>query len=106
MDCLVFVCSRNRALQLDATLGSFLLHCQDAHATNIRVLFTVSDANHAKQYQTLIEAYQSYSFIQFVKEQDFRSDLLALVALYDHVLFLVDDNLFVRPFLLGQCIEE
>lgn len=106
MDCLVFVCSRNRALQLDATLGSFLLHCQDAHATNIRVLFTVSDANHAKQYQTLIEAYQSYSFIQFVKEQDFRSDLLALVALYDHVLFLVDDNLFVRPFLLGQCVEE
>ena len=100
MDCLVLIFSRNRALQLDATLRSFLLHCGDAQTTNVRVLYTTTDPMHHQQYEELIHEYKKYSFIRFVREQDFRSNVLTILAPFKYVLFLVDDNLFVRNFSL------
>ncbi|MGD9849841.1 MAG: glycosyltransferase [Nitrospirales bacterium] len=105
MNCLVLVFSRNRALQLDATLQSFLSYCQDAHLADVRVLFAVSDAMHAQQYRLLQQEYLRHHCVRFVKEQDFCSDVLTLLAIYDHVLFLVDDNIFIRPFRLRECID-
>ncbi len=105
MNCLVLVFSRNRAMQLDATLRSFLLHCQDISTCQIRVLYTTTDTRHTEQYQCLKQDYAEYPTIQFVREQDFRSDVLALLALFDHVLFLVDDNIFIRNFILHEGIS-
>ena len=102
MNCLVLVFSRDRALQLDATLRSFLSHCQDSATVHIRVLYTTTDESHAKQYRSLEQDYAPHTGIQFVREQIFRSDVLALLALFDHVLFLVDDNIFVRNFTIQE----
>lgn len=145
--CIVF--SKDRALQLDATLRSFFLHCADA--AQVTVLYKTSSPRHAAQYQRLQNHYPG---VKFVEEKDFRSDLLDLLnphpakallyrlafhlssfgfrpgtrldqlvrTLIDPprfflnkrlfpapeqpaaILFLVDDNLFVRDFSLADCI--
>jgi glycosyltransferase involved in cell wall biosynthesis len=106
MNCIVLIFSKDRALQLDAALRSLLLHCKDADSTLLLVLFTASTPVHAAQYSQLAEEYQLYPFLQFVRERDFRSDVLALLAPYDYVLFVVDDNMFVRDFRLSGVIES
>jgi len=106
MNSLVLLFSKDRALQLDATLRSYLLHCRDAISFQMRVLYTTSSPLHAGQYETLIREYGRYDFIRFLHEQDFRSDMLALLAPFDSVLFLVDDNMFVRDFRLEEAVES
>lgn len=94
-------------MQLDATLRSFLLHCQDAGDSQIRVLYATSGkAPHPEQYRRLEEEFANYPFLRFVRENDFRSDCIALPAAFDYVCFLVDDNLFVRDFSLAQCLRD
>lgn len=106
MNCLVLIFSKDRALQLDATLRSYLLHCRDAKSFQTRVLYTTSSPLHAGQYEALTREYGRYDFIRFLPEQDFRSDVLALLAPFDSVLFLVDDNMFVRDFRLEEADES
>jgi glycosyltransferase involved in cell wall biosynthesis len=105
MNCLTLIFSKDRALQLDATLRSLLLHCRDAESMHIRVLYTTTPSPHTEQYIQLEKEYHKYSFIQFIREQDFRSDVLALLAPFEHVLFLVDDNIFVHDFHIQNVIE-
>ncbi len=105
MNCLVMIFSRNRAFQLDATLRSFLLHCHDAELTKVRVLFTTTDALHTSQYEKMNLEYNKHPFIRFVCEQDFRSDVLTMVARFDHVFFLVDDTIFVREFSIQKTVD-
>ena len=105
MNCLTLIFSKDRALQLDATLSSFLLHCTDAKSMHIRVLYTTTPSLHTEQYIHLEKEYHEYPFIQFIREQDFRSDVLALLAPFEHILFLVDDNIFVHDFYLQNAIE-
>ena len=68
--------SRDRALQLDATLRSFLLHCQDNQQSNVHVIFQTSEALHDKQYRQLIQEYGNYRNIFFHPETRFRRDVL------------------------------
>jgi hypothetical protein len=132
------VFSRDRAMQLDATLRSFLLHCVDADQAQLTVLYRVTGPLHARQYTELIEAYRPYSNIRFQLQIQFRQDVLIFLAnhadllfeagLYRrmtslhrrlgflsqpllrfgkprYVLFLVDDNLFVRRFRLADILD-
>ncbi len=146
------VFSRDRAMQLDAVLRSFFLHCQDSEFTRIQVLYCASTDLHAQQYEILKEDYPQ---VYFVQQRDFRNDVLRILDPYpaggssqqifkllnqlisfvlrlerlpvrllrsilfrlrvkalgrliplqpveSHILFLVDDNLFVRDFSLGD----
>ncbi|MFZ5906223.1 MAG: glycosyltransferase [Nitrospirota bacterium] len=104
MNCLVLIFSKDRALQLDATLRSYLLHCRDAKSFQLQVLYTTSSPVHEEQYETLKREYHAHDFIRFHRERDFRSDLFALLAPCDYVLFLVDDTIFVRAFGLAGII--
>ncbi len=106
MSCIVLIFSKDRALQLDATIRSFLLHCKDADEFETRVLFKTSSDLHAIQYEALKNDYQKYPFIQFIKEENFRLDVIALIAPFDYVLFLVDDTIFIRDFSLRNTIES
>jgi GT2 family glycosyltransferase/Flp pilus assembly protein TadD len=98
--------SRDRALQLDATLKSFLLCCRDPEPLDMRVLYTTTTALHAKQYEQLEKEYQKYPFLKFIREQHFRGDTIALLAPFEYVLFLVDDNIFVRDFNMFSILES
>ena len=139
-------------MQLDATLRSFYLHCQDASSTNIQILFLATDAQNIRQYQVLQDSYPGATFVQ---QTNFHQNLEAMLNPYPrdsreqrqyswlgklnrfhfqpgtfagkvwkhtfeplqgqfirklipvpsadrYILFLVDDNMFVRDFKLGR----
>ena len=133
---LAILFSRDRAMQLDATLRSFFLHCRDAYLARLFVIYYASDDLHAQQYLGLKQAYQH---VHFVQQQSFREDVLgrlmfgaiplpekarrlgirlarkndrfarltfALLRRPAYLLFLVDDNLFVRDFSLAEITKE
>jgi glycosyltransferase involved in cell wall biosynthesis len=87
--------SKDRALQLDATLHSFFLHCTDPGNVDLQVLYTTSSGIHEQQYRRLA---QDYPEVRFVRERDFRAQTMKIIQSADAVLFLVDDNIFVRRF--------
>ena len=97
------VFSKDRALQLDGTLRSFALHCRDIDLVNINIIYTTSDQSHTIQYQELEKDYPQYAFI---KEDNFHDNLLHLINQKEYLLFLVDDNIFIRPFCLQEIIQE
>ncbi|WP_378953192.1 glycosyltransferase family 2 protein [Pelosinus sp. sgz500959] len=95
--------SKDRAMQLDATIRSLYVHCQDVQNIDLKVIWAHSNARNEQQYQELVSMYPD---VEFISEVDFESQVLASIASYEYVLFLVDDNLFVRDFSIGNIIES
>ena len=93
------VFSKDRAMQLDCTLRSFYLHCRDHEGTHLKVLYTTSSELHERQYTVLRQEYRD---VQFIRENDFKEDLLTALSPYGHVLFLVDDNIFAGDFAMDE----
>ncbi len=93
--------SKDRAMQLDATLRSLQFHCSDLCSIQLTVLYKASTLAHQEQYHTLIA---EHPLVEFIREIDFKSQVCAILKNYDFVLFLVDDNLFVRAFSLEQIV--
>lgn len=87
MHCITLLFSKERALQLEATLHSFFLHCKDADQAQIRVLFTTSTTIHEKQYEQLKNNFAQSEFLQFIHEQNFYSDAIAESSNRRHCLF-------------------
>ncbi|MGE5458632.1 MAG: glycosyltransferase, partial [Methanococcaceae archaeon] len=104
MNLLSVVFSKDRALQLDCTLRSFLYNAEDIVSTELYIIYTTSNVHFRKQYERLQERYGKFNFIHFIKEEEFKSDLLSLLPTYDYVLFLVDDNIFVRRFTFSNIV--
>lgn len=95
--------SRDRALQLDATLRSFRQHCRDPQTIQMAVLYANTSLAFDRRYRALA---REYADVRFVDETDFRVQLLRLVEDSSSVLFLVDDNLFVNEFNLSELDSE
>ena len=133
----VLIFSRDRALQLEAALRSFFLHCDDSNLADIRVLYKTTSTRHETQYQELAKTYAG--IVNFIQENKFRQDVLNILKpeserfnfhfwrvlsvlpfqLYliisrglkrlfeeDSILFLVDDNIFIREFSLRNCAKQ
>lgn len=92
--------SKDRPLQLDGTLRSFFARCKDADQCRLKVLYRAS-AECQPLYDTLV---QNYPNVEFIAEKDFRSDLIHLLSDSEQVLFVVDDNLFIRDFTLAEVV--
>ncbi|WP_094584263.1 hypothetical protein [Synechococcus sp. BO 8801] len=127
MRLLTLIFSKDRPLQLQATLASFALHCREAAQTPITVLYRASSEPFSRGYAQLRAEFQGRLLIDWVEERSFRHDLLACLRQppapsrwrrildrlrlrswrprCDQLLFLVDDNIFVRPFSLGSIVE-
>ena len=101
INALVF--SKNRAMQLDAVLRSLRLHCRDADLLATTVLYAVSNNTHARHYAQLAREHQG---VHFLEEKDFKGDLLSLIKPSKFLLFLVDDNIFVREFSLEDAVGQ
>jgi glycosyltransferase involved in cell wall biosynthesis len=93
--------SKDRALQVQAAIESFFLYCQDRGRIRLRVLYKASNQLHRGQYERLKEKFLDVSFVE---EEDFKKQVLAVVAGCEYVLFLVDDNLFVGDFSLIDAV--
>ena len=95
--------SKDRALQLDGVLRSFFRHCQDSNNINIQIIYTGSNDFFAEQYQELKREYHSCDFI---REKNFKTDLLSALKDYEFILFLVDDNIFTHGFTLSEMTRQ
>src|SRR5438445_3512461 len=95
--------SKDRAMQLDAALRSLRLHCRDADLLETTVLYAVSNNTYASHYAQLAREHPS---VHFVEEKDFKGDLLSLIKPSRFLLFLVDDNIFVREFSLEDAVVQ
>ncbi|PWH17233.1 MAG: hypothetical protein D6735_09415 [Acidobacteria bacterium] len=73
----VLIFSRDRALQLDATLRSFFRCAQGMEMTSITVMYRASNARFSLQYERLIREYPK---VNFIKEFKFREDLIDILA--------------------------
>ncbi len=93
------VFSMNRALQLDACLRSLARHCADHSLCRKRVVFKCSNERYAAQYRALQTQHPD---VEFIAESDFCRDLNTAIKGFEQVLFLVDDNIFIRPFRLEE----
>lgn len=93
-------------MQLDATLRSLCLHCRDISALRLKALYVTSEERYERQYQQLMG---EYPFVEFVRERSFQHQLLSMLHSCAFVLFLVDDNLFVRNFSIleiARCLQN
>lgn len=99
----VEVFSKDRAMQLQAAIESFFLHCRDHSQIELCVLYKASNQLCRRQYEKLKEKFRDVSFIE---EVDFKEQVLAVVGGFEYVLFLVDDNLFVRDFYLADIVKS
>jgi hypothetical protein len=124
MNLQVVIFSKDRPMQLHATLASFILHCQDIRDANIGVLHVSTSQKYANGYKVLQSEFSFLPSLSWICEHDFKRDLIRLVSGVEpassrshpllarglgasgfeadrFVLFLVDDTLFVRPFSLA-----
>jgi hypothetical protein len=124
---LVILFSKDRPLQLHATLKTLERHCLDSELASVVVLYYSSSPEFSRAYQELRQHPFHFASLVWKEEQVFRDDLLhqlfaagmaftrpmglmrRLLSASDrfrgqHFLFLVDDALFVRPFSLGQMV--
>jgi len=116
--------SKDRPLQLHGTLESFRLHCAEATDTPISVVYHTSGSDSERGYEKLKSISAEEGNIEWIKEENFKRDLLSqleqrqeggifrrfwngkTVLKADHVLFLVDDNLFVDSFSLQNIVDR
>ncbi|GAG14656.1 unnamed protein product, partial [marine sediment metagenome] len=93
--------SKDRPMQLAATIESFSLHCSDNANIKLHVLYKASNELYRTQYDTLKN---EFADVTFIEEIDFKAQTLDVISEHEHVLFLVDDNLFVKDFSLADIV--
>jgi hypothetical protein len=118
--------SKDRPLQLHGTLDSLRLRCAEGARLPVAVIFCASAPDYAEGYRILREEFLGKMAIEWVEEENFKRDLLAQIELptprstglferffagapalrQPHVMFLVDDNLFVRDFSMADVFRE
>lgn len=101
-DIVAVIFSKDRALQLDATLQSFKKRCLDKFLIDVKVLYKASSYRHKVQYES-VQFEQAYA--KLVQQEDFKKDLLSITDGYKYILFVVDDTIFVKDFLILDCIS-
>jgi SAM-dependent methyltransferase len=96
------VFSKDRPLQLDATLSSLRNHCRDFEKLDVRVIYKATDDRFRAAYKDVAQAHS----VRLIEETDFRADTRAAAAGAEHILFIVDDCLFVREFSADDCVRD
>jgi hypothetical protein len=125
MNVTTIIFSKDRPLQLHGTLESFRLHCQEAASIPISVVYCASAAEFEEGYRLLRREFEGSLLIDWIEEKDFKRDVLDALSetfpkggglfgwiiagkrrpRYEHVLFQVDDNIFVKKFSMQQIIS-
>lgn len=93
------VFSKDRPLQVDAALTSWKRHCRDAASTEINVIYKASTSRMLSLYRRLM---QEHPDVNFIREGDFRRDVLVLARSREYIFYAVDDTVFVRDFEMAE----
>jgi glycosyltransferase involved in cell wall biosynthesis len=99
----ILIFSKDRAMQLNATLESLIMYGPEAEETTTFVLFAASNEMYARQYD---DVSKRFTFASFLPEENFKQQTIDVVSSCKHILFLVDDNIFVRDFKLSDVIKS
>ena len=117
------VFSKDRAMQLHATLFSFAARCGDAHESAVSVIYKASSSDYEAAYAHLRQEIAPRLKVEWIDETDFKNDLIAKAICFrrrrflelllqrptahadEYVLFLVDDNIFISEFRLLDVTE-
>ncbi len=67
-------------MQLDGTVRSFLLYCEDAADIRLCVIYRATSARYARQYAQLANAYAGRARVEFVEQRRFRLDVLGTLV--------------------------
>lgn len=78
-NCFGVIFSKDRALQLDGCLRSYLLNAGGANNIRLNVLFTASDQRGLAQYTQLAQEISVHNQVTFIHENDFRTDFLGII---------------------------
>jgi hypothetical protein len=100
--CVLF--SKDRAMQVHALLFSYFHHVQPA--VPVVVLYTCSTEAHYQSYNVLQEDCKHLP-VQFIKEQNFRTDLLQIIrsSTLGRIFFMTDDGIFKEPVNLNEVLS-
>jgi hypothetical protein len=98
----IVIFSKNRAMQLDLCLRSLQQCAQSKLPLNVDVIYTATSYAHQDSYDALI---YDHTWAQFIKEKDFKANLLRSVSYTKEVMFLVDDNIFINTFSLDRAAD-
>lgn len=94
---ITIIFSKNRPLQLDLTLTSNEIFCKDRKIGNEVILYKATTERFEIAYRQVAKEHPNTIFI---KEEEFKRDLLALLDRRHYVLFIVDDCVFTHPYSL------
>lgn len=97
------VFSKDRPLQLHLCLKTYFEKCVGHENTDVYVLCKATNDRHYKAYQKL---QLEFTKIFIIYEANFKTDLLRLIEGYENVLFVVDDNVFVKDFNINEIITS
>lgn len=93
--CIIF--SKDRPMQLWATLESLCKNIKGMNQRDIYIIIKCTNSQYKKGYR---KVKFKFSKIVFYEEKNFRIDVLNIInnPFYTHVLFSVDDNIFQHEF--------
>jgi hypothetical protein len=92
------VFSKDRALQLDALLRSY-----HDHVTPLGAVKVLCDASTSRHREAYYEVFARHPWAVLCWQgSSFKEDLLALLPHEGHVVFFVDDQVFVRPWFVEE----
>ena len=99
---IAIIFSKSRAMQLDCCLKTLYKQCQDVERIDISVLYTTTSEGHEKSYDILE---QTYLDVNFIKENNFKENLLEVIDNKTNVLFVVDDTIFIDEFYVADMAD-
>lgn len=100
MNVLPVIFSKDRPLQLDLTLKTLKMHCVDFE--DAVVLYKQSE-EYKKSYDECSEDNKQFLF---VKENNFKKNLISTLEGWDYVMFVVDDCIFTGDFSLEKITKN
>lgn len=93
--------SKDRPMQLEATLSSMYRFCRDIDSVNVTVIYKSTSLEFASGYEFIKNLYKA----NFVEENSFKNDLLDAIDGSEYLLFIVDDCIFIREFSISHCVN-
>jgi glycosyltransferase involved in cell wall biosynthesis len=99
----ILIFSKDRAMQLEANLESLVLHCSEVKETKTFVLYKATEEVYRRQYDVVR---RGFGFATFVVEENFRQQVIDIIGNCEHILFLVDDDIFVGNFHLRDILKS
>lgn len=71
--------SRDRVMQLDATLRSLMSHCQDWEKINLNIIYLASNDYYKHQYDLLRKSFFRFNNIKFMVQNHFELDMISIL---------------------------